>query len=563
MKKEVGSFQDNIRRTFIRFSIVPVAVIVTAALFLFVFSWITFTASYNQQENRQMSNEISRIINIYYEMMSDVDEALVEANGVNEETLDSNDKFDKSKIFEIIYRRTAEFEEIGNLIIMSPEQEPLFSSKDYVPKYLTKEQYANWGVWNKIHKNKGKTGTILYDKTLIIEKGVYEGDRLKYAIVYLVPGEVISAAAQGQNRYIVITDENGWIYASNTKRLQDGFGQIDGDLSGKSGYVKAGGKLYYSYRADTGKGLVIYTINDIGRSVELIIVLIAVIAIIFIGIALITLKSTAISSERYTKDIKKIEDAFEQVQNGNLDTTLNIDSSTEFQIIGNDFNEMLQGLKDQIRQNNELAENAAFSQVKQLESQFNPHFLFNTLDNIRFMAKIDEKAADKMIVSLSGLLRYSIREMREEVTVREDLSVLQYYLNILQIRFNKRFAYEMDVSEDIMGCLIPKLLLQPLLENAIKYGFDGQEKLTVRIRGYQMQEKLIFVCEDDGAGIEEAQLMEIQENLKDDANNTGHFGLYNIHRRIRLMYKGDYGLDISSTKGEGTMVRLTLPKHSE
>ncbi|MCR5557957.1 MAG: histidine kinase, partial [Butyrivibrio sp.] len=268
------------------------------------------------------------------------------------------------------------------------------------------------------------------------------------------------------------------------------------------------------------------------------------------------------SSMRYTKDIKRIEDAFEAVSNGDFDVSLNINSSKEFKTIGNDFNEMLQGLKDQIDQNKELAENVAFSQVKQLESQFNPHFLFNTLDNIRFMAKIDAKAADKMIVSLSGLLRYSIRDSREEVTVREDLNNLQNYLNILQIRFNKRFAYKMDVAEDIMDCLIPKLLLQPLLENAVKYGFGGKEKLTVNIRGYQMQEKLVFICEDDGAGIDEDKLLEIRQNLREESNSSVHYGLYNIHRRVKLLYKdkGDYGLDITSTKDEGTTVRIVLPR---
>ena len=76
-----------------------------------------------------------------------------------------------------------------------------------------------------------------------------------------------------------------------------------------------------------------------------------------------------------------------------------------------------------------------------------------------------------------------------------------------------------------------------------------------------MQEMLVFICEDDGAGIEEKQLKEIRDNLKEDSNTTMHYGLYNIHRRIRLMYKGDYGLDISSVKDKGTIVRLTIPKH--
>ena len=551
MSKKTGSFQENIRGTFIKYSLVPVAVIVTAALFLFVFSWIMFMAHFNEQENGAIVSEITRTMNICNEMMSDVADSLV----------DNNFEVQDSEIFSILYKRTADFGEMGNLIILSSDHKTLFSSKKSVPRFLTGREYYDWGIWHQIYKNKNSVNTILYNKNLYVTYGLYEGSNLKVAVVYAVPGEAITSNISAQARYVIITDNNGWVYASNTKKLQDDFGKEVQVFTDKTGYIRYDGNIYYSNRNDTGKGLVVSTINDISRSVHLIYVLIAIIVVIFGAIALVTIRSTKVSSEKYTKDIRKIEDAFEEVQNGNLDAKLDTNSSTEFTIIADDFNEMLQGLKDQIQQNKELAEHAAFSQVKQLESQFNPHFLFNTLDNIRFMAKIDAAAADKMIVSLSGLLRYSIREMREEVTVKEDLENLQYYLNILQIRFNKRFAYSIDVTEDIMEYLIPKLLIQPLLENAVKYGFNGQEKLSVNVRGYQMKENLIFVCEDDGAGIEEDMLREIQENLKKEDNATAHYGLYNIHRRIRLMYKGDYGLDISSKKNEGTVVRLTIPKH--
>ena len=552
MNRDVGSFQYNIRKTFLRFSLLPVAVIVALALIIFAFFWSYFIMHFNEQDNLSVANELTRMMNIYYQMLDDVEDVIVESDG----------KPESDEVFSIIYKRTSEFGEMGNLIIFSADQKILFSSKNSVPKYLTNEVYYGWGVWDDIKKKQGDKSTIFFEKSLYITKGIYEGRSLKYAVVYIVPGEVVSQAASGFSRYVVITDRNGWVYASNTRRFQDSYGQIYDEYNMGSGYIKADGNLYYESRNDTGKGLIVFFLDDISRSIWLIVVLVGIIAIIFVAIAAISIRSTANSSEHYTRDIKRIEDAFEAVSNGDFDVTLNIDSSNEFKTIGNDFNQMLDGLKYQIEQNKELAENVAFSQVKQLESQFNPHFLFNTLDNIRFMAKIDAKAADKMIVSLSGLLRYSIRDAREEVAVREDLGNLQNYLNILQIRFNKRFSYKMDVSEDIMDYLIPKLLLQPLLENAVKYGFDGQEKLTVSIRGYQMQEKLIFVCEDDGAGIKEDKLAEIISNLKEESNTSVHYGLYNIHRRIRLMYGEEYGLDISSRTGEGTMVRIVLPRRS-
>ena len=552
MSKEIQSFQDNIRRTFILFSLTPVIAIVFTAIFLFIFTWSAYMSETTREDSKSIAEEADVVLDTYYGMLTDVEFVVSTAEVEVDKVSD--------RIFSIIYNRTSDYDDIGNLIIMSPDRKALFTSKNSVPECLTGKEYGNWGVWNRIKENPNETQTVLYSGTLYVVRGVFRGEELRYALVYAVPPQVLASIINNRNRYCILTDDNGWVYLNNTQGLTDDFGQINGLFEGNTGYARIGGQKYLCYETPVAKGLKVYTFSDINRSTRMILILVAIVVIIFFAIIFITYRSTATSSEVYTRDVKKIEDAFEAVQQGNLDVSLNIDSSKEFQTIGNDFNEMLDGLKKQIEQNQELAQNAAFSQVKQLESQFNPHFLFNTLDNIRFMAKIDAAAADKMIVSLSGLLRYSIRETREEVTVAEDLQHLQFYLNILQIRFNKRFAYNINVSEDINDCLIPKLLLQPLLENAVKYGFGEKEKLTVNINGYQLQERLIFVCEDDGVGIDEDVLEELRATLQETEDTPTHFGLYNIHQRIRLMYNGDYGLDIASKKGEGTTVRLTLPK---
>ena len=130
-----------------------------------------------------------------------------------------------------------------------------------------------------------------------------------------------------------------------------------------------------------------------------------------------------------------------------------------------------------------------------------------------------------------------------------DTENMQSYFNILQIRYNKRFAYEIDIEDEIQNCMIPKLIMQPLIENAVKYGFEDQEKLTVKIRGYEKQDKLIFSCEDNGAGMSSEQLEDIRRRLQQKENKEGHLGLYNIHRRIQLMYGEEYGIYIESENG--------------
>ena len=550
-KKEIKSFQENIRKTFILYSLTPVIAITMVAMVLFIAIWFINVKNTTSYENSQITSQIDSTMEKYSNILDSADKNIGTQNVF----------LLRNKLYSLIYENTSEFDDIGDFMILTNTLDVVFSSKDTSYRFLTNRDFINWGVLKAAQTHPGEICTVLYSDKLCLVKGVETDGHLSYYLIYVVPKDVIQQFVSSDEKMVCITDSAGWSYALNNKNLVDDLGQIKSELENNNGIITIDKHRYYSVYSQSANGLKIYTVSDIHRSLRLIEILILILAVIFIFIIVISYKNAGKSSVEYTKDVKKIEDAFEAVQQGDFDVSLNIDSSKELQTIGNDFNEMLAGLKTQIAQNQELAENAAFSQVKQLESQFNPHFLYNTLDNIRFMAKIDAAAADKMIISLSGLLRYSIGGTKEEVTVAEDLQNLQYYLNILQIRFNKRFAYNIDVSKDIYDCLIPKLVVQPLLENAIKYGFGGKEKLTVTIKGYQIQDKIIFSCVDDGVGIEPELLEEIKQQLESDKNISSHLGLYNIHRRIRLMYKGNYGLNISSEKDKGTTVRLTIPKH--
>lgn len=551
MANEIKSFQENIRKTFIWYSLTPVIAIVVVVFIMFIAAWGISLKESTKDDNENIQGRVDKVMESYYSMVEDVSNIMVDEN--------VHDKVDQ--IFLTMYGATSDYNELGEMVILTTNGSQVFNSGDGNYPFLAKRGMSNWGPWKLAKDNSNETKTILYEGKLCIVRSVYVDNKLKYGVFYIVPPEVIRNQFKGEERTVFITDSLGWVYLYNNKSLMDEFGRVDSKLENASGYTVIDGHIYYSYKGESDKGISVYTISDIHRSIRIIEIIVAIIAIIFTGIILISYKNAEKSSNEYTKDVKKIEQAFEAVQQGDLNVSLDIDSSKEFQTIGRDFNQMLEGLKEEIAQNQELAENAAFSQVKQLESQFNPHFLFNTLDNIRFMAKIDAKAADKMIVSLSGLLRYSIRETKEEVTVREDLHNLQLYLNILQIRFNKRFSYSIDVSEEIFDCLIPKLVIQPLIENAVKYGFEGRDTLNVNVRGTQYQDNIIFTCKDDGAGMDEELLNELKLQLDGDDNKSTHLGLYNIHRRIQLMYKGDYGLSIDSKKDEGTMVRVTIPKH--
>ena len=550
MNRKAASFQENIRYTFIAYSLVPAFAIACFGLLLFSFMWRYSIADYNKKQNDEIGKALSKVTSVYGELAEEIEDIPFEIT--NNKLSDTT----KASVYEKVYKAGRDSGCEGNVYILDKRQNLLFAFGDEVPDFLVKPEYRHWGILRSIMEQPEVTQIQVQNKMLCMGTSIAED---LYA-VFTIPKDNFSKLINMQNQQIIITDSNGWIYLENSSIMKDNLGRLHAKIRERNGFIQYEDNHYYLTSTRLAEnGLLVYTVSDIEMQSDIMLLIIAVIVIIFIGIGTIAYYSTGKMAIKYTQDIDAIAEAFEKVQRGELDVTLQIGSSAEFQAIGKDFNIMLDSLKKQIAQNKELAEHVAFAQVKQLESQFNPHFLFNTLDNIRFMTKIDIQAADKMIVSLSRLLRYSIRDVREELTVQEDLDNLQSYLNILQIRFNKRFSYEMDIEEGIQQCLIPKLLIQPLLENAVKYGFVGRDKLHVCIKGYEEKGKLVFLCKDNGAGIEEELLEEIRTQLSMEKNTSTHLGLYNIHRRIRLLYKEDYGMQIESRPNEGVTVTLILP----
>ena len=347
MNKETVCFRDSIRRTFISYSMVPVVVVALLILAIVGFSW-TYSATYmNERENRETSEELSRVMGVWYGMINEVRSAFLK-NGCAV----------KDQTSRILYDSCGDFGDTGNLVVLSADQEVLYTSKGTAPYYLTEPQYSDWGILMAARRASGAAVTVLGEGELCIGRGVYEGNDLKCFIVYVVPESVIVRIAGKSERIIAIADEKGWIYTSNNKNLSDTYGKLSGEFDKDTGFFKAGRKIYYLCRTLTKEGLAVITIDDMSTSIRVIMLLVAVIITVFAGVVFITYKSTDASSEKYTADIRKIESAFESVSNGNLDVRLHTDSSKEFKTIGNDFNEMLKSLREQIEANKELATDA-------------------------------------------------------------------------------------------------------------------------------------------------------------------------------------------------------------
>lgn len=263
-------------------------------------------------------------------------------------------------------------------------------------------------------------------------------------------------------------------------------------------------------------------------------------------------------TEQMVKSVDTLVREIRIIRKEDPDHIIEIDTGDEIEEIAHQVNKMVCSIQELSQRNIALAEVNNRMEMQNLQAQINPHFIYNTLDNIRYLIPTDPQRAQQLIGRFIGILRYSINNTKHNVPVKDDLKYLQDYLVIQSTRFGANFSYEIDIDDACMEFIIPKLLLQPLLENSIKYGFQKKPCIHIRVRGWLGEDALYFTVEDNGGGVDETMLEQLRDILRSDEVNIEHNGLQNINRRIWLGYGGDSGLTIDSTEGEGFTVKLKL-----
>ena len=263
-------------------------------------------------------------------------------------------------------------------------------------------------------------------------------------------------------------------------------------------------------------------------------------------------------TEQMVKSVDTLVREIRIIRKENPDHIIEIDTGDEIEEIARQVNKMVRSIQELSQRNIALAEVNNRMEMQNLQAQINPHFIYNTLDNIRYLIPTDPQRAQQLIGRFIGILRYSINNTKHNVPVKDDLKYLQDYLVIQSTRFGANFSYEIDIDDACMEFIIPKLLLQPLLENSIKYGFQKKPRIHIRVRSWLGEDALYFTVEDNGGGVDETMLEQLRDILRSDEVNIEHNGLQNINRRIWLGYGGDSGLTIDSTEGEGFTVKLKL-----
>lgn len=294
----------------------------------------------------------------------------------------------------------------------------------------------------------------------------------------------------------------------------------------------------------------------------LIIVIAFICAIVFIVISIFL-------SDSLTKPIIYLSTKMAKHKGHNLVTTEKYLSRTdEIGILCNEYNTMIEELNTFIKREYQNKLITLDAQMKSLEAQINSHFLYNTLESINSIAEIEEiSSISTMSLSLGNMFRYSIKTKSELVTVSDELNHVNDYLAIQSIRFDNRFKLILDIPKKMYASKVLKLILQPIVENALFHGLNYcNSGSKIIIKGYTKLSSLYLEVSDDGVGMSSEQLKKLETSLQQEARFTelGHrnkqsIGLKNIHSRIELYYGQGYGLTLKSTKNIGTTITLRLP----
>jgi two-component system, sensor histidine kinase YesM len=286
--------------------------------------------------------------------------------------------------------------------------------------------------------------------------------------------------------------------------------------------------------------------------------IVLVIGIVYVFIALIT---TLFFSIKLTKPMIVMMKTMKEAENGNLDVQLAVKSKDEIGQLGISFNSMICKIKALIAQLLEEERNKKEIELEALHAQINPHFLYNTLNTIKWMAKVQgAKSISSAITALIKLLRVSINLSNEMIFLEDEIQYVENYIHIQKIRFGGQFEITYSIDENCKKCYIPKLILQPIVENSIIYGTkeDAQDNLKIGIRAYIEGEFIIIQVIDNGKGIEEEVLKRIFKTEK-NVNKFSSVGLNNVNQRIKHYFGEGYGINISSEINLGTSVRIILP----
>ncbi len=478
-----------------------------------------------------------------------------------------------------VFRTVADArEDITNIALLPEDRDPVINDGEAALNPYTRVEELSWyqnalkldgkAAISSAHVQNAVQGQ--YDWVVTLSRSITNKANPGVCGVFFVDlnynsiQELCKRISLGNKGYIYILDRDGSIvYHPQQQLIYSGMKhELISEVmdSEETSFLTEDGKLYTISRS-ASTGWIVVGVSDVAELMEdmnaarisyVILALILFVIALLLGYLL---------SNEITRPIQRLERSMKEVERGNFsNAALEVRDDNEIGSLTRSFNIMTEEIQNLMRQSEQEQRAKRKYELKALQSQINPHFLYNTLDSIIWMAEWGKnKEVVTMTSSLARLLRRTISNEQELVTIGEELDCTEAYLTIQKMRYKDKLEYSISVEESIKEEKIVKLLLQPLVENAIYHGIKYKEgKGTIEIRGFRRNALIQLEVEDDGIGMDAETLAHIFEKHIRDTKSNG-VGVSNVHERIRLFYGDEYGLHYESEPGRGTCAIVVIP----
>lgn len=403
---------------------------------------------------------------------------------------------------------------------------------------------------------------ILGDMVVFVSPSLFFGEEYQYTL--------------DPNTQIYLVDENGQIVYSDDQDCINGTAEnavnicdlVDFPIhmsdAKQTRTEMADGKLIVYRQSDiTELSLVrVIELEKVVREASHFLYMVGALAVVLI---VLSFALSLIFSSSFTRPIEEVIKKIQYIAEGNFDYRHNIGpGGKKFELLYQNLYKMENDIKKMIEENRRKEKEKRRLELSMLQMQINPHFLYNTLSSIKWMAVFQRaKGIESMVNSLGIVLQASYSKMDEFVTLDEELDILGHYLNIQKIRYQGKIQMNLICkNQQLLSCYVPRFILQPVVENAVFHGIapkDGEGEIKIIIA--EEPGNLKITVEDNGVGMDETVLENVLKRSKGE--RQGHIGLANVHSRIRLIYGSEYGVHVESLKGKYTKVRIIMPKQSK
>lgn len=516
-----------------------------------------------EKECSQQLEIVCDALNSYFKDISIITDDIISEEKIVL-SIDKKDNWEKNKTYNRLYQLTEKLRSKASFNIYNLKGDCIFSTDSYDNK---KSLPVYWGILKVSGTHPEEfivRKSILAENDNIVLQTVKaittEEDCVGYVVTDIKNEDLDTVMYKSFNPSKEITIVDSFfeqIYSTGTGIEKNAASFVRDRILNDDYLLNKNQKIDFALKNISGTGLSVVLKKDPVITEDITRIMIGVSFSVGTLSFILCLIISTVFSAYMANPVNELSKAIEKMESGNLNISVKSKRKDELGRLSVQFDEMASKLKNymelQVRQQKELND----SNIAMMQAQLNPHFLYNTLDTIKWVAKLNKvPQISKMAADLALILRMSISE-QPFITIKQELDLVEKYVEIQQIRFGGNFTCDFELPMELEDAIVPKLIIQPIVENALIHGLKEQEKGHIFVNIYESKGNLKIEVSDDGCGIDEKICEKINSRNREDFK--GHIGFYNVDTIIKLHYGEEYGIKVENLPTGGTKVHLTLP----